>query len=747
MRTIHAGALAVAALLLAGCSGSGSNGSGGPGPTDPTSGNGNPNPGGTTTAAAFRPLFQVAQGLLPYPTDLLLNGSTDGTVNAPVLAVTPNTVSVNALDGFGLNGEITVRFSAAIDPATLTAPGAVTVLETQMLTVTTGTSIARLPIAVRRPLIPGVDYTVALSSAVDAGGQVLSITPLKPLTPSTGGVTLNPASPPAGLPLGALDASGVGYLVILTGAIQGTDGTPALPDNDYASIVAAVAPTLATANPSAGCATLTNATLQAVCAATTPHLLIAAGAGIAPTSVALTFSFTTQSVRDTLVSMATTIENSTTPAPIGVQGLPNGAGGILTTKNILDPTGTNPFLIGNADVYEGTMTLPYYLPTPADATAANPAPPLTGQWLSADPVALVAGATGSNFITRYNPVPAATHTVTIPILMTFPNATSGIPKPAGGWPIAIFVHGVTRNRADALAIAESYARAGIAVAAIDLPLHGITPTDPAAALRIPGVSERTFDVDYVNNATDVPPGDGVIDSSGANYIQVASPITSRDNTREAIVDELTLAESLPSAIVVGGAGPVASAIDPNKIMLSSQSLGSIVGTTVASLPSNIKSFGLSVPGGGIVRLLLDSPTFGPPISGGVAAQLGANTLLYNVFFRDAQAAIDASDPINHAALAVANKPILIHKVIGDQVIPNSATDRLLNAAGIFGNKANAAGPWPAGYYVAFTAGTHGSLLAPGTTPAVTVEMQREIVSFGFAGGAGFPITDATNVQP
>ena len=741
MRTHHAGALSVAALLLGACSGGG-----GPGPTDPTSGNGNPG-SGTTAPAAFRPLFQVAQGLLPYPTDLLLNGSTDGTVNAPLLAVTPNTVSVNALDGFGVNGEITVRFSEAIDPATLASPGAVTVLETQMLTITTGTSIARVPIAVRRPLMPGVDYTAALSSAVDAGGQVLSITPLKPLTPSTGGVTFDPAHPPAGLPPGALDASGVGYLVILTAAIHATDGTPAQADTDFGKIVAALTPTLATATPSAGCATLTDATLQAVCSSTTPQLQIAVGAGIPLPAVTLTFSFTTESVRDSLVAMATAVENATTPAPIGVQGLSNGAGGILTTKNILDPGGTNPFLIGNADVYEGTITLPYYLTTPADATAADPAPPLTGQWLSAAPVTLVAGQAGSNFITRYNPLPAKTHSVTIPILMTFPNATSGIPKPANGWPVAIFVHGVTRNRADALAIAESYARAGIAVAAIDLPLHGITPADPAAGLRIPNVMERTFDVDYVNNATDVPPGDGTIDSSGANYIQVASPITSRDNTREAIIDELTLAKALPSAVVAKGAGLVPTPFDSNKIMLSSQSLGSIIGMTVASLPSNIQSFGLSVPGGGIVNLLLDSPTFGPPIGGGVAAKLGANTLLYNVFFRDAQAAIDSSDPVNHAALAAANKPILIHKVIGDQVIPNSATDRLLQAAGMFGHKANAAGPWPAGYFVAFTAGTHGSLLAPGTTPAVTVEMQTEIVGFGFAGGAGFQITDATNVQP
>ncbi len=742
MRTHHAAALTVAAMLLGACGGSGSNGLGGIGPTDPTYGNGNPNPGGTTVAA-FRPYFQLTQGLLPYPTDLLLNGSVDGTINAPLLAVAPNTVSVNALDGFGVNGEITVRFSEAINAASLATPGAVTVLETTMLTLTTGTSIARVPVAVRRPLIPGVDYSVSLSSAVDAGGQILSIKPLKPLTPSTGGVTFDPANPPMGFPLGSLDAGGVGYVVILTAAIQASDGTPAAPDNDYATIVSALAPTLATATPAAGCATISNATLAAVCQAVEPHLLIAAGANIPLNSVALTFSFTSESVRDTLVQMATAIHGSASMAPIVVQGLPNGVGGILTTKNILDPTNQNPYLTGNADVYEGTITIPYYLPTPADASATDPEPPTDGQWLSASPVSLVAGQAGSNFITRYNPLPVVRHTVTIPLLMTFPNS---IPKPAGGWPVAIFVHGVTRNRADSLAIAEAYASAGFAVAAIDLPLHGITPSDPAAALRIPGVQERTFDVDYVNNTTLQGPPDGIIDSSGANYIQVASPITSRDNNREGVVDILALAHALPGAVVVPTTTPIATPIDGTKIALSGQSLGSIIGTMVASVPSDIQSFGLSVPGGGITQLLLESPTFGPAISGGVAAQLGLNTTLYNVFFRDSQAAIDAADPVNHAAFAAANKPLLIHKVIGDQVIPNDATDRLLQAAGIFGNKATGAGPWPSDYWVAFTAGTHGSLLAPGTTPAVTVEMQHEIVSFAFAGGAGFVITDPTYVQ-
>jgi hypothetical protein len=727
MRTRYAAILSVAAVLLGACS----SGSSGVGPTDTTSGNGAPPP---VARPAFRPMFQPGDGILPYPTDLFVNGSVDGTVNFPTLAVTPNGASVNALDGFGVNGEITVRFSMPIDAATLAAPGAVTVLETTMRTVVaSSSSIARVPIGVRRVLLPGVDYSVGVSTAADARGQVLSIKPLKPLTPSSGGAL-------DGAPLPLVDDNGVGYLVILTAAIQATDGTPAAPDNDYAGIKQAIgANPLA---PSPGCSAIPSATGAALCQATVPQLAIAAGAHIPLSAVTLTFSFTTQSTRDALVEMAGEIMDVAAPALVA-QGLPNGAGGLLTTKNLLDPTNSIPFLVGNADVYEGTLTLPYYLPTPADATAAMPAPPLTGQWLSADAVSLVPGQAGSHYITRYNPVPAVTHTIPVPVLITIPNAR---PRPVAGWPVVIFVHGITRNRTDALAIAEAYATAGIAVAAIDLPLHGLPPTGATAALRIPNLPERTFDVDYINNTTGVPPADGIVDGSGRNFIQIASPITSRDNLRQGVLDQLSLARALgsPDTAIVGTGGPLLAPFNPDAISLSGQSLGGIVGATVASLDSNITDFAFSVPGGLITDLLLNSQTFGPPIGGGVAAQLGPDTLLYRAFFRDAQAAVDAGDPINHFAIAAAAKPVLLQKVVGDTVVPNIATDRLITVGGL--TKITSAGSKGPRSYVTFTTGNHGSLLDPTASAQLTVEMQREFVYFAASHGGGTLIVDPTYVE-
>jgi len=584
-------------------------------------------------------------------------------------------------------------------------------------------------------LVPGVDYSIGLSTASDADGTVVSIKPLKPLTPSTGGAV-------SGVP-NLVDQSGVGYLVIITAAVKSVDGEIAAADDEYALIRQAVASSTDPTNPASNCGSIGNASLAGVCRLIAPQLAIAQAAHIPAGAIALTFSFTTESTRDTLVQMANAVASDPAPA-MAARVLLNPRTGLdLTDKDILDPTNQRPQLLGVATVFEGTITLPYYGATPSDATAGDPAPSLTGQWQSASAMSLVPGTPGSRRITRYNPVPEARHTLAVPVMITLPNNKL---RPDTGWPVVIFVHGITRNRSDMLALSEAYAQAGYAVAAIDLPLHGITPTDPAALFRIPGVPERTFDMDYVSNTTGMPGPDGHVDGSGANFIQVTSPITSRDNLRQAVIDQLALARALaaPTTVLLTDAGPLPAPFDPSRIQLSGQSLGGIVGSTVASLPSGINSFALSVPGGGIADLLLQSATFGPPIGGAVAAKLGANTFLFNRMFGDAQAAVDAGDPLNHIAIAAASKPILIHKVVNDQVVPNSATDRLIAVSGL--PKRSTRGFYPGGGYVTFTAGSHGSLLDPSAMPPVTVEMQTEFATFAFLDGDGFQIVDDTYVQ-
>jgi hypothetical protein len=680
-------AFLIAGLVLAGCTGSSTDNIG---PTDPTSGNGNP--GTSAEVGVFHPNFVPTSGVLPYPTDLYFAGSTDGTVNGPITPFLPNAATINALDGFSTVASSTVRFSAPIDAAAI-SPATVIVLEVNLDNAT------KAVIGFRRPLIYGTDYTARVATSLDSGGATLEIVPLKPLTPSTG-------------------ATNVGYLVILTAGLQDTSGNVATPDRDYLTVrTAAIADLTGGVFPPT-CATVTNATLNAICRLTYTHLAVANGAGIPLTSIVLTYSFSTQSTTDVM-----TYATATVPvAPIGV---------VATGLNL---SALNPALPPIADVYVGQMAINYYL---------DPAAPLTGRWEAAP-----GGPDGvSTHLTRFNPVPVAKATnFPIPLFVTAPNAGSGQAKPGAGWPVVIFQHGLQGNRTLAAAVAGAYASQGFVVAAIDIPLHGIT--DTTSPLYQPG-AERTFDLDLIDNATGAAGPDGVIDPSGTHIINLSSLLTSRDNLRQAAIDIVQLAGALPNLDLDGD---TVADIDPARIHFSAISLGAITGTVANAMPISTVSAYLNVPGGGVANLLRDSAVLGPRIEAGlVAAGLTPDTTLYEQFFRDAQTAVDAGDPLNFIAGAVAARPVLLTQVINDTVVPNSATQRMVNAAPFVKTATpgfNAVGAGT-GTWVHFTEGYHGSLLnpLPPGTLASTTEMQTHAASLAASGGTVFAVTNPAILEP
>jgi len=676
MRIRHAAIVVVAGLLLQACSGNNA-------PTAQT-------PGPPTLAPnAFRAIFNLQLGLLPYPTDLYFAGSTDGTIKNPTGNTTgqPATgAAVNTLDGFSTTAPITAPFTAPLNPATLN-PGTVVVIELCLADTTAPTACPGTASPVSRVLAQGTDYSVGVATETDSGGAVLKITPLKPLKASTG-----PIVTPGNVSLR------MGYLVILTNGIMDAAGDAAQGDADYQLIQGA----LASATP---CASLTDPTLNQVCLLTGAHLEIAQAIGLNPANVVLTFSFSTESVDDTFDVLAATV----TAQPLGV--VPTG----LSTHQL------NPGLPGYANVYVGTIQMPYYLGVPS---SANPTAPLTQYWVAAGPSPVPVINQSSRNLTRFNPVPALTTTLTIPLLVTVPNATArggaGCPKPATGYPVVIMQHGITRNRLDALAIADSFAQACFALAAIDLPLHGITDkTNPFYQAG----HERTFDLDLDNSP-------GGIDPSGTWYINLTSPLTSRDNNREAAADLLTLAKSLPSLKFTTDPTPD---IDAANIHYLGHSLGAIVGGVFVEF-APVTTATLANPGGGLAQLVLDSATFGPLIVPGAEQLTGSpqGTTKFYQYFRDFQAVLDSGDPINHLANAVATHPVHLIRVDDDLVVPNNSTDRLVLAAGL--QALCTPGPHPVGAghgaYVSFLPpATHGSLLDPTASLGATVEMQTETVDF------------------
>ena len=674
-----AAAALLAGLVLGGCTGSSSDSIG---PTDTTSGNGAP-PAPPAAVGSFAPLFRPTNGVLPFPTDLYFSGSTDGTLNLPVSlkALTPHFDALNALDGYSTVATATARFSSAIDPASISA-ATVRMIEVDVDNATKAT------VGVRRLLVYGTDYTARVQPTFDSAGATLEIVPSLPLTASNQGTN-------------------VGYLVVLTSGLTSTAGAAATPDSDYLAIKAAL-PT---------CALLTG-TMNGICLLTGAHLQIAGAVGVPAANVVLTFSFSTQATQDTLNVAAALTQ------PTAIVAQPTG----------LDLSALSPSLPPVADVYVGTLTIPYY---------HDPAAPLTGSWRG-NPFTAVPGAPTTTHLTRFNPVPVVQANLTIPLFLTVPNALSGQSKPMAGWPVVIFQHGLRGNRSQSAAIAATYAVQGFAVAAIDIPLHGITDT---TSPLYQAANERTFNLDLVTNATGAPPADGQIDPSGTHIINLTSMLTSRDNLRQAAIDIVQLSSSLPELDVDGDTVPD---VDGTRIHYAGISLGGIVGTVANALPGPVQSAYLNVPGGGIANLLRDSAALSPSVNAGLAAAgLVPGMTLYENFFRNAQTAIDAGDPLNYIATTFAARPTLLTQVINDLVVPNSATQRLVNAAPFV--KANLAGPAGiaagSGRWVHFTSGSHGSLLDPTSSLAVTTEMQTHAASFVASGGAAFIIANSAILEP
>ncbi len=739
MKKIIAAAIATAAFLIAGCTSGDAIG-----PANTSSQNGNPGgsmpvvPSGTNVA-----LFKLSSGILPYPTDLYFAGSTDGTLNIqPANALEPNQAAINALDGYSTNAVIRTTFGGAIKPATLN-PLSVIVVPV----ITSNTTKATIGVA-GAPLTEGVDYTVGVASDAGVGPEILEITPLHPLTAST--CIKN------GQFLGANCTTGNGYLVILNNNITDASGNAAVPDTDYAAIKTALA-------GGATCPSITDPTLNGVCQLTGAHLQIAAALAqqipalansLNPANIVLTFSFTTESTVDTLeLISATTAPQAMT---LNATGLPTSA--------------ANAALPGHSNIFVGVLTIPYYLSKTA---------PLSGSW-QAPPFPLDMTST---FVTRYNPLPVATQMLQIPVLATMPNAKSAYViahgTPAGGWPVLIFQHGITRNREDMLAVADSFADNGFAVVAIDLPLHGVTSTsDPLyasaanplyAGLGLPAGQqsiERTFDL----NTSGTP---GQIDSSGSHFINLTSLLTSRDNLREGAADLITFERSVATSTVANAGNAKLFAAAPTHYL--GHSLGAIVGGTfMALIPSTeVSTASLASPGGNISQLLINSPTFAPQINAGLEAQgLQPGTTLYAQFFRDAQTVVDSGDPINFIAQSTALHPIHLMQVVGggpdaasptgtsppDQVVPNSATQALILAstfgpAGLTRIPAPTTAPPvplvnPNGFraYVNFIEGDHGSIIDD-VVPAVTAEMQGEAISFAASGGQEIVVNVPPVIQP
>jgi hypothetical protein len=705
-------ALALSVSLLAGCSGS----SNSPRavPVTPAQNN-----NGTPVSGVLTASFDPSNGVVPTPNNLLLLGTTDLTLNIPVAGGEGATnfgdpqVALNTLDGWSTTAPWSFSFLNPPNPATVVPGQSVRMFEVTLSGPGGGVT------GIVRELTAGTDFVAAPQSS-DSTGRSFAIVPLRPLKQLTS------------------------YMAVLTNGVRDANGNDATPSQTYFLTKRTTPLCVGGVSQDPLVPNATACALEPLRLLTGSHLAAAAGAGVNRDSVVLSWVATTQSISPVLqVVRSISQPGAVTVAPTG-----------LTTAI----AGLPPV----ANIFIGTLRVPYYLSAPS---TANPTAPLNTFWRAA-PGAYVApfntfglNPTSRN-ITVANPIPVATGNETIPVLMTVPNAASGRTKPAAGWPVVIYQHGITRNRSDALAIAATMAAQGFVVVSIDLPLHGLPPSDPLAIGNSPFgavARERTFNVDYINNTTGAAGPDGVPDSSGAHMINLASLLTSRDNLRQGVADLFVLTKSIPNIdLDADGTGD----LDASRVSFVGQSLGAIVGTSFLALESTVNVGLLSVPGGGIARLLDGSVTFGPRIRAGLqaAAGLQPNTPAYDQFMGAAQQAIDSADPVNYG-FASATNAILLHEVVGggtvlpDQVIPNSVagaplsgTEPLIRALSLPTITASTTAASGVRGAVRFIVGDHGSLLNPAASAAATVEMQGQMASLIASGGQQVQVSNTSVIR-
>ena len=670
---------------------------------------------------ASRVVFQPADGVLPLPSDLLFSGTTDGTLEPPdeadakadedqTVNLANPAVALGGLDGWSTQMPMRVSIAttegARVDASSV---GAASVLMVQ-----TDCGLGGRGCSSFTPLTYGVDYVAV------AGADTVSVVPLKPLAAKTN------------------------YIVAFTNGLADSQGSAIAASELYEQLTSDIS--------------IDNEGLAGLRAAINGYQNIVAGAtGTAPADIIFTNSWTTTSAGDVSIATARAITARLAPSVSGIAPHP-----VFSTTADLGGQGI-------ADVYQGSITLPYFL---ADSTAEAPRAALTERFTAlcdngvllsqADPDVLATLTPGPNaaacaalelgdfgldserYVTRYNPVAEARSIKNLEVILTVPNARSG---QNGPFPLVMYQHGITRNKETILAIADSLAAAGLAVIAIDLPLHG----------------SRGFDVDG-DGEDDINASDNVV-----HYMNLQYLLTGKDNLRQSFLDMLGLRMAIQNGFSFADSASISDAdFDRSSLKFVGTSLGGITGTAftalAAALEMPVESAAFVVPGGGIVPLLLDSGDFGRLVRSSVleAAELDPATVdaataasVLGMFAFAAQTIIEGVDPNNYAATVAATTPAYMAQVNGDQTIPNRSsfgglsfggTEPLANFMGLsqvsFGDEPAARG------FVKFTEGYHGTFLDPSQSPqasaTATAEMQTQVATFLASGSIA--VTDAGVVE-
>ena len=574
---------------------------------------------GTPVVAPSRVIFDPANAIISVPNDLLFSGTVDGTLNLPVedpLNGSDPFVALSALDGWSTVNPFTIAIDlppgTSLNGNSVSNPASVRIFEALM-----GGNIGCEEVPLGAACLVVSELTFGVDFVSQKSGASIVVVPLKPLKGKTS------------------------YILALTNSLQDDRGRAIAGSGTYESVRQNINEYPLGSDAQRGLQAVINSYENAIVAAGADH-----------DSLIYTMAMTTQSTTDVLFTAKALLA-----APLAQGGLPPVISVTDTTISVAQAFAMQGLVLppnlqalySTANLWSGSVTLPYYLGVP---TPENPLAPINDWWRSlCDSGAMLAGLAAANpaaipvgplsesdgvcmavseaaglsapglrdlssvmeldterNLTKFSPVPAPKAMMPLDVQMTTPDispttdavrASFGLPSltsiPEDGWPIVILQHGITSKKEDMLAMTGILSAFGFATIAIDHPLHG----------------SRGFDITGPDNIPDGIDDINASSVSATHYMNLASLLTTRDNLRQSTIDMLGIRLSLSTI----------PNVNATNVHFLGHSLGAITGINflaVANTPLNpaldalfaVSSNSLAMPGIMVANFLMESPAFG-----------------------------------------------------------------------------------------------------------------------------------------
>lgn len=284
---------------------------------------------------------------------------------------------------------------------------------------------------------------------------------------------------------------------------------------------------------------------------------------------------------------------------------------------------------------QATVQLPYYLADSTTLDTTNCTADLDNQadmefWFDIDGVSVEdkesyaesyrytkESCPGANSMwtktTDRNPIPKLTGMHELAVQVVLPN-TKRSTKPAGGWPVVIFAHGITAAKEfgnGGMLMLDNFVQAelanqGYAVISIDQPLHG------TRAINLDG--DDTYEISASQSMRGLFPNNE--ESDVKNYLKADATLTSRDNLRQSVADLINLRASLETDFTYVDENGVTQIeeFDPENVYVMGHSMGAIASASFSGIVSgtdlDVNGTILANPGGGVSGVMLNSVWLG-----------------------------------------------------------------------------------------------------------------------------------------